>query len=253
MITWPYVLRAGHVDDPAGGACAMDAVNWLIHGKHGDKPECASLVIGEFVIVGNDEMPDDVRQRLIPYLHRISGSRSAEHEADRLRVLVLGAARVFAADAVEGAGGDSSPLRSLGDDASYDEILATAKLASEAAVMVGRLAAAAAARWATKSAAAATEATAWATKSAAKSAAVEASEAAAARWAAKSATLEARLAVETAAEAAASVWGDYFAVLDAALSAGPQGEPWSADVAEAGARAFQKAGGRAPILEPRDA
>src|SRR5437899_1834786 len=95
IVTWPYTLRRGHSSNPAEGSCAMDAVNWLVHGKHGDAPECACPVISQYVIAGNDAMPDDVRQRLLPYLHRIAGSRSAKHEAVRLRILVLAAARIF--------------------------------------------------------------------------------------------------------------------------------------------------------------
>src|SRR4051812_11422479 len=91
IITWPYHLRRGHSDNPAEGACAMDAVNWLVHGKHGDAPECACPVIAAYVVRGNDSMPDDTRQRLLPYLFRIAGSRSEEHQAARARILVLGA------------------------------------------------------------------------------------------------------------------------------------------------------------------
>ena len=65
-VTWPYVLRRGHSDNPADGACAMDALNWLAHGEHGDAPECAAPCIRDFVIPGNDAMPHDHRQRLLP-------------------------------------------------------------------------------------------------------------------------------------------------------------------------------------------
>lgn len=275
MITWPYVLRAGHVDDPAGGACAMDAVNWLIHGKHGDAPVCASPVIGKFVIAGNDAMPDDVRQRLIPYLHRIAGSRSAAHEAVRLRILVLDAARVVAANAVEEAGGDFLPLRSLADDASYDEILkVTVAAASSVATRsveaswvvkaVREAVRAAKASWAAEEEAAKAEEAAaalWmvkAVREAVKAAKASCAATAEASWASQVAGKIAESKAKEASWAAswavsAPPWNDYFVLLDAVLNAGPQGEPWSADVTEAGVRAFQTAGGRAPVLELRGA
>lgn len=118
VVTWPYVLRRGHSDNPAEGACAMDAVNWLVHGKHGDAPECACSVIASYVIRGNDGMPDDTRQRLLPYLHRIAGSKSPEHQAARTQILTLGALRVFAPSALDAAGlhRHAARLRALPDD-----------------------------------------------------------------------------------------------------------------------------------------
>ena len=155
MHTWTYHLRRGHSDNPSGGACAMDAVNWLVHGQHGDQPVCASPAIGAYVIALNDAMPDDQRQRLLPFLPRIAGSRSSEHEQIRAEIFARGAVRVLAplpADA---------PMREA----------------------------------------------------------------------------------EAAAAAAEAAWDAALALLDEALSAGPQGEPWSADVVEAGLRAYREAGG----------
>lgn len=42
--TWTYNLSRGHSADPSGGACAMDAVNWLVHGKHGRGTFGASIL-----------------------------------------------------------------------------------------------------------------------------------------------------------------------------------------------------------------
>ena len=56
-----------------------------------------------------------------------------------------------------------------------------------------------------------------------------------------------------ATDAAATVWwGDYFPVLDAALSAGPQGEPWSADVIERGAQEYASHGGLLVTAQGKD-
>jgi hypothetical protein len=165
-------LIKGHTDDASTGACAMAAVSWLMHGKHSDKPECACPVLTSFVIPANDAMPADVRQRFLPYLHRIAGSRSEKHEAARTRILWLASVRIFAPIALDQSGlhAEAEKLRALPDDVSAE----TAAKAAETAA-----------------------------------------------WAAKA---EARHAN--------TVWDAYFAVLDEALSAGPQGEPWSADVME---------------------
>jgi hypothetical protein len=95
MNDWQYQLRRGHSTTPERGSCAMDAVNWLVHGVHGDEPECASPVIRYFVTSGNDHMDDATRQRFIPFLHRIAGSRSVEHEYKRANIAVIAASRVF--------------------------------------------------------------------------------------------------------------------------------------------------------------
>jgi hypothetical protein len=201
----------------------MAAIAWLAEGRHTDTPDCACPVIAAFVRAGNDAMPDDERQRLLPYLHRIAGSRSAAHEGGRLRILVLGALRVFAPRALDAAGlhEHAERLRALPDDVD----LADAEAAAEAAGREAAEAAEAAARAARGEAWAA-----WAAAWAAWGAAGAARAARAASWAARAAR-------------AAGTWDDYFAVLDAALSAGPQGEPWSADAVAPAVDAFQRAGG----------
>jgi hypothetical protein len=239
LITWPYLLRRGHTDNPAEGACAMDAINWLAHGRHGDAPECACPVIAAYVMRGNDEMPDEVRQRLLPFLHRIAGSRSHAHEAARLRVLVLAAVRVFvprALDAID-LHERARQLRALPDDVTYTAARAAA--VARAAPAGADAAARAAARAADAAARAADAADAAAARAAAAAAAraAPAGADAAARAAARAADAAAR-----AADAAAgAAWNDYFSVLDQALDSGPQGEPWSADAVAAGTRHFERA------------
>ena len=252
MNIWPYTLRAGHSDNPSGGACAMDAVNWLIHGKHGDQPECACPVIASFVRSGNDAMPDVVRQRLLPYLHRIAGSRSIEHEAARLRVLWLASVRVFTPIALDEVGlhSQANILRELHDDVSVEDAASAASAAAAAAEENS-----AASEAAAKAADSAANTAAWAADSAVEVAATSAARKAA--WAATAAADAAVWAATAAADAAAdaavwaartsskagSVWDAYFAVLDEALNAGPQGEPWSADTLRSGVGLYQAVGG----------
>ena len=212
LITWPYILRQGHTNDPSEGACAMDAVNWFAHGLHGDQPACASPVISAFVIVGNDAMPDDVRQRLLAYLPRIAGSRSPAHEARRAKILVVAAFRVFASGALDAAGlpDEAAALRIIADQLDHG-------------LSYGAAGAAARAAWAAGAAARA----AWA-----------------AGVAATAAGAAARAARAAKAAEAAEVWEDYFSVLDAVLEAGPQGEPWSADALDAATTRYSAAGGK---------
>jgi hypothetical protein len=222
-VTWPYVLRRGHSDNPAKGTCIADAINWLVHGEHGDAPPCASPVILAYCIRGNDDMPDDVRQRFLGFAHRIAGSRDPANEAARLRVLVLGALRIFAPRALDAAGyhKHAADLRSLPDDVTFaaaDEAAAGAGATARRAVTAARLTIAAEAFGSMAEA----EAGAWA--------------AAAADEAAFGST------------PAAAAWNDYFAVLDAALNVGAQGDAWSADVVALGVERFITAGGKAALV-----
>jgi hypothetical protein len=214
FVQWPYVLRRGHSANPAQGACAMAAVAWLMHGEHTDAPECACPVIAAYVTRGNDAMPDDVRQRLVPYLHRIAGSRSKESQSARTRILVLGALRIFAPRALDAQGlhHHAAILRDLPDTVDMDEAVKAAAAANEAA-----------------------RAAVWAARAANEA------RAAAAALAAAAATATAARAARAAATAAA--WDDYFIVLDQALNAGPQGEPWSADGLMIGVDGYRAAGG----------
>ena len=206
MIPIPFVLRRGHSDNPAEGTCAMAAIAWLTEGRHTDAPECACPLITRFVIAANDAMDDTARQRFIPYLHRIAGSRSAAHEAARLRIMWLAAVRVFAPRALDAAGlrQHAARLRALPDGVTPNEARAAA--------------------WAAEAAAARAEARTAAAAEAAAWAAEEEAAAAAAR-----------------AEARAAAWDDYFRVLEDVLNAGPQGEPWSADAIETGHNAYRAA------------
>ena len=195
----------------------MDAVNWLVHGQHGDAPACASPAITNFVAAGNDEMPNDVRQRLLPYLHRVAGSRSPKHEVVRLQVMWRGALRVFAPRALDAAGlhEHAQRLRSLPDDVEPTMAERTALAVAE-------------------------EARGWGVPQTAR--VIETAAEAASRGAdARGATCAAWAAAGS--EKAEAAWDDYFKVLDAALNAGPQGEPWSADALAVGLMAYQNAGG----------
>lgn len=226
-ITWPYRLTAGHSDDPAKGACAMDAVNWLVHGEHGDEPKCACPVIGAFVMRGNDAMPSDVRQGLLAYLHRIAGSRSKDHRTLRARILVLAAVRVFLPAWMCTVALDrrAERLLAIPDNAKWKDVRSALPQGllrrdrREIGLSLG-----------------------WLALNGAEMVDVAVNKA------------NAGAIVTAAGCAGASIgafkcWPAYFAALDAALNAGPQGEPWSADVAAEGLRRYTAAGGKGkPVL-----
>ncbi len=234
-LAWPYRLTAGHSNDPARGACAMDAVNWLVHGKHGDQPKCACPVIGRFVIGGNDTMPADTRQQLLRYLHRIAGSRSAAHIDARLRIMILAAVRVFLPARLETSeiitfrhAGDR--LRGIDDRAGYPEML---DAMPQGFMRLG---------WYSM-----------AIEHGLKVLNPTERIALALTWASDLPTRPTRKRATDARYIAAlcgeqperlTNWSYWFTVLDAALNAGPQGEPWSADVAAEGLRRYATAGGK---------
>lgn len=71
---WPYPLRYGVAADPSQGACAMQAINWLVHERQTDSPLCVDDHLRDIVVNINDSLDDTERQELLPYLPRIAGS-----------------------------------------------------------------------------------------------------------------------------------------------------------------------------------
>lgn len=211
---WRYRLVAGHCEDVSRGACALAAIAWLTAGEHTDDPACVSPALRAFVIPANDAMDDDTRQRFLPFLHRLAGSVDPLAEGRRVRIIVLGALRIFVPLALErcGLSDIAASLRSLPDDVDWGRAVDAAVDAERVVRLMYMVFVEGAAS------------TVRAAKAAFHAAAMEVSHAA----------LAAR---------EAGAWDDYFRVLDAALSAGRQGEPWSADVADAAAAAYAKAGG----------
>src|SRR5215217_1673239 len=78
------LAKGGHAEpDGLGNVCATEAaiiaagLEYRCVGNAYDLPPCFSRVIGEFVIQLNDGMPDDVRQRLLPYVTRLAGTAAS--------------------------------------------------------------------------------------------------------------------------------------------------------------------------------
>jgi len=71
----PAKLFSG-AHSPDGEMCVMEAVAWVAGEAWTDTPECACPVITRFAQSINDSMGDEFRQRLLPYVPRLIGTRS---------------------------------------------------------------------------------------------------------------------------------------------------------------------------------
>jgi len=98
-----FNLKAGAHKKAEQGLCLMEAVAWMEGEKHSDAPQCACPVIGAFARRINDSLPDAWRQKLVPFIPRLVGTRSKEHEQQRAEYLAWQAIRVFAPIALDAA------------------------------------------------------------------------------------------------------------------------------------------------------
>jgi hypothetical protein len=76
------LLKGSHKTRKAG-VCAMELVAWMAGEKHSDSPACVSPVLSSFLRRWNDDLDDDGRQRLKPYLPRVIGTAADGFDADR--------------------------------------------------------------------------------------------------------------------------------------------------------------------------
>jgi hypothetical protein len=82
-LTYLESLKLGHGSHPAPGngmtqACVMEAVAYIAGEPWSDHPECASPAIASFLRTWNDQLDDDARQMLKPYITRLVGTRTTE-------------------------------------------------------------------------------------------------------------------------------------------------------------------------------
>lgn len=101
-----FALTRGSHKTAEEGLCAMEAVAWLEGLPHSDAPECTCPVIARFLRLGQDVMPDKIRQRLIAYLPRLVGTVSGPHEIIRAEIAARAAGAEFAWRALLAAGLD---------------------------------------------------------------------------------------------------------------------------------------------------
>ncbi len=71
-------LAHGSHRSPDDGLCVMEAVAYLAREPHSDHPSCASKVVTAFAMSLNDRWSDDQRQKLVPLIPAIVGTRTSE-------------------------------------------------------------------------------------------------------------------------------------------------------------------------------
>ena len=91
-------LQKGSHRSPKAGLCAMEMIAFMERLPHSDAPACTCPVIAAYVRVLNDEMPDRLRPRLLPYLSPLVGSVAPDYEVGRAQFFAS-VAREFAAAA----------------------------------------------------------------------------------------------------------------------------------------------------------
>jgi hypothetical protein len=70
-------LLSGNHDGPDSGMCVMEAVSWIAREPWSDHPECVCPVIGAFLRIWNDSLPDADRDRLLrPLITIVINTRS---------------------------------------------------------------------------------------------------------------------------------------------------------------------------------
>lgn len=206
--------RAGG-GDPANGLCFMETVSLIAGEPITDEPECACPVLTRHGIMLNDAMPDDRRQELIGLAWAVAGTRSPEHEWERLKILGLAACDM--ADLVVGLNSDPRVINA---------IKATRACWNDPTPKAARAAARAA------EAAAEAEDAAWVAARAAEDAAWAAGDAAlTAARAARTAAGAAEGAARDAPDQADEIWAIVIDALRRAIQAGPHGGIETSDMA----------------------
>ena len=74
-------LESGGHEKRTDGVCVMEAVAWFAGEPHSDHPECASKLLTTFAMGLNDSWDADQRQKLVPFIPRLLGTRDGrDHE-----------------------------------------------------------------------------------------------------------------------------------------------------------------------------
>ncbi len=120
-----YRLSAGRHSSPDDGRCAMEWVSYLAGEPHSDEPSCVSPVLRAFCISFNDDLDDDTRQRLRPYLARTIGTASDGRDAERAWMAMDWLVRVHTPAWLELAGLDEPArrLQALPPIVEHDELV----------------------------------------------------------------------------------------------------------------------------------
>ena len=96
-----YTLKSGSHASREKGMCAMEWVAYIAGEEHSDAPKCVCPALRRFGIRLNDDLPDDLRQKLRPYLARCIGTANDGRTQERLFMLGDWAIHVPAVEAME--------------------------------------------------------------------------------------------------------------------------------------------------------
>jgi hypothetical protein len=97
-------LKRGKHNDPRDGLCAMEMVAFMERLEHTDSPACTCPVISAYARGLNDLLPDEHRNKLLPYLSRLVGTVAPEFESARAEYLAWAAITIFAPAALHAVG-----------------------------------------------------------------------------------------------------------------------------------------------------
>lgn len=120
------VLDRGEHESPEEGMGLLEAVSYVCGFAHTSYPRCVSPVLTAMGCGLNDALPDDLRQRLIPLIPLLPGTRDDGHDETRSYMAVDWLVRVHLPaflDLVPACQGAAAKVRELGrivDAASVD-------------------------------------------------------------------------------------------------------------------------------------
>lgn len=76
-------LRVGAHDEREEGVCLLEAVAYIAGENHSDQPICVCPVLAAFGRAWNDDLDDETRQKLKPYIPRMIGTAGDGHAERR--------------------------------------------------------------------------------------------------------------------------------------------------------------------------
>jgi len=95
LLNWKLQTGSHKFPGPDGGTCINEAAIVVAGFKYksissaSDCPPCFSVVFSSYLLTLNDKMPDDVRQKLIPFATKLAGSAdSNEIERERCEYII---------------------------------------------------------------------------------------------------------------------------------------------------------------------
>lgn len=109
-----YLTRGAH-EAPSDGLCLLEAVSNYFNGEHTDDPRCVSPLLASFGRRLNDYLPDDLRQRLVPFVPRMINTNDDGLDVARSFLVLDWLVRTLLPNRLDKAGRheDADYLRSL--------------------------------------------------------------------------------------------------------------------------------------------